>query len=353
MTGATRTEICLVLQGGGALGAYEYGAILALFDLMDEARSAGKDVVLKAVTGVSIGAINAACIVGASDRKDARKRLDALWTDFMISPPPFVPPAISNNLALFYVPNFYTFQPGWTYLYNTQALLRTLSEHVDFALLNGSETAFVVTAVDVEGGKLASFANRQVGDIAPRTIKAQHVLASCSLAPQFPWTDVAESDGSVRHYWDGGIVDNTPLGAAIDAFAADPGVGKLLVVMDLFPLQSRLPQNYTEVSERVDQLRFGNRLRQDTSTAKQFNELIAAVKRLAALVPALPADLHKVADTYKFVAPVEIALGPQDSLNDPYGFRDFSQEGIEQRRERGRAIALDKLRPYFTSGNTA
>ena len=28
-------EVGLVLQGGGALGAYEWGAIEALFDLMD------------------------------------------------------------------------------------------------------------------------------------------------------------------------------------------------------------------------------------------------------------------------------------------------------------------------------
>jgi NTE family protein len=351
MTGATRTEICLVLQGGGALGAYEHGGILALFDLLDQAKEAGRDVVLKAVTGVSIGAVNAACIVGAQDRKDARQRLDALWNDFTISPPPFVPPTISDNVALFYVPNFYTFQPGWTYLYNTHALLQTLSHRVDFDLLNRSDTALVITAVDVETGQLTWFANRPVGEIAPTAITAQHVLASGSLAPQFPWTDIAGSGGE-RHYWDGGIVDNTPLGAAIDAFDADPSVGKVLLVMNLFPLQSRLPQNYTEVSERVDQLRFGNRLRQDTSTAKQFNKLITAIKQLAALVPELPPDLRTLVASYKWVEPVEIVLGPQDSLHDPYGFRDFSQDGIEQRRERGRAIARDTLRPIF-AGLTA
>ena len=66
-------EIGLILQGGGALGAYEWGGILALFDLMDEAARAGRNVTLRIVTGVSIGAINAACLVGASDREDARR----------------------------------------------------------------------------------------------------------------------------------------------------------------------------------------------------------------------------------------------------------------------------------------
>ena len=93
MTGAantaapTRMEIGLVLQGGGALGAYEWGGILALFDLMDEAEKAGLHVALRAVTGVSIGAINAACIVGARDRNDARDRLGKLWNGFMIRAP--------------------------------------------------------------------------------------------------------------------------------------------------------------------------------------------------------------------------------------------------------------------------
>jgi NTE family protein len=85
MTGAAntavpaKTEIGLVLQGGGALGAYEWGAITALFDVIDEAIGSGQDITLRVVTGVSIGAINAACVVGATDRADARNRLGAMW----------------------------------------------------------------------------------------------------------------------------------------------------------------------------------------------------------------------------------------------------------------------------------
>ena len=68
-------EIGVVLQGGGALGAYEYGAMDALLELMDKIEADGRTVRLVAVTGVSIGAINAACVVGAKDRADARRRL--------------------------------------------------------------------------------------------------------------------------------------------------------------------------------------------------------------------------------------------------------------------------------------
>ena len=154
------TEIGLVLQGGGALGAYEYGAITALLELIDAAIAKGRDVTLKAVTGVSIGAINAACVVGSANRLDARRRLAALWNDFALTTPFFWPAHIARDLSLYGLPRFYAMRPdllalsSWTYLYNTNPLLRTLAEHIDFDALNASETAFVVTAVDVEKGEL-------------------------------------------------------------------------------------------------------------------------------------------------------------------------------------------------------
>ena len=213
-------EIGLVLQGGGALGAYEWGAITALFDLIDEAIGGGQDITLRVVTGVSIGAINAACVVGATDRADARNRLSAMWGDFMIELP-YLPPSANRDLALYKVPHFYTYRsdllaaPTWTYLYDTHQLLQTLSDHVDFGVLNANKTtAFVITAVDVESGVLTRFTNQKVGHTEPTTIEPHHVLASGSIPPQFPWTDISAGDGQVHHYWDGGIVDNTPLGDA-------------------------------------------------------------------------------------------------------------------------------------------
>ena len=69
------------------------------------------------------------------------------------------------------------------------------------------------------------------------------------------------------HYWDGGLVDNAPLADAIDSFSADPDVERLLVVFNLYPLRARLPTNLPEVHDRVHELSFGNRLRQDARTA--------------------------------------------------------------------------------------
>src|SRR5205807_7186667 len=121
-------EIGLVLQGGGALGAYEFGAVVALLELMDLIAVPGRSVRLVAVTGVSIGAINAACIVGARDRKDARQRLRALWADLTLETPRYWLPAASRNLSLFGLPSFYTPRRdvwnvlNWTSYYDTEPM---------------------------------------------------------------------------------------------------------------------------------------------------------------------------------------------------------------------------------------
>jgi NTE family protein len=349
-------EVGLVLQGGGALGAYEYGGIICLLDLIDAAEKNGHNVVLKAVTGVSIGAINAACLVGAADRADARARLSAVWKELSSGIAAHLPPAISSSFSLLEVPHFYRMRmdffawPTWTYVYNTDALVETLKKHVDFNALNASQTAFVITAVDVESGALTPFANCATNGTKPTKIEPQHVLASGSLAPQFPWTDVSDS-GGVHHYWDGGLVDNTPLGYAIDGFSAEPGVDRILVVMNLFPMKAKLPRSLTQVNERVDQLRFGNRLRQDTENADMITDLVATIDALCQHVTGeLPADIVKKIDRargYKQVRTFEIALSSEDGADDQYGFRDFSSGGIEARRQKGHDLTLAKLQHVF------
>ena len=353
---AKATEIGLVLQGGGALGAYEYGAITALLELIDEAIGKGHAVSLKAVTGVSIGAINAACVVGAAGRTDARRRLASLWNDLVLETPMFWPRQARRDLALYGLPNFYSLRADmlsfatWTHVYDTRPLLPTLTRHVDFAELNASDTVFVVTAVDVESGVLKRFSNKKLDKTERTSIEPHHVLASGSLPPQFPWTEIKEGSDA-RHYWDGGIVDNTPLTDAIDAFSVDKDVRRLLVVMNLFPQAARLPTTLFEVTERVDGLRFGNRMHQDTKTADRINMLASTIDALAGLVPGeLPPELAlnvAKARAFKLVKTIEVTLEPESESADEYGFRDFSREGIESRRAAGRAIALSTLRPEF------
>jgi NTE family protein len=341
-------EVGLVLQGGGALGAYEWGAIEALFDLMDETEKAGRKIDLRVVTGVSIGAINAACIVGSADRSDARARLGDLWNDFVIKAPAFVPEAFVENFALYEVPNFYKFAPdwSWTYLYQTSELLDTLGRRVNFGTLNKSKTVFVVTAVDVNTGELTWFANQPVGEIARTAIEPKHVLASGSLPPQFPWTPIGEGT-DIHYYWDGGLIDNTPLGAAIDAFTKD-GVTRILAVMNLFPQLASLPKSYVQVDDRINQLRFGNRLSQDASNANRINDLLAMIVDLVAYAPPeQQAAAQVLLDRLKKVETVEVKLSQDGSYAEPAAFRDFSQQGIERRRARGYDAALAALKQYF------
>src|SRR5260221_5374537 len=275
-------EVGVVLQGGGALGAYECGALNALLELMDEFAEQGRRIALKVVTGISIGSINAACVVGAKSNADARARLNALWDDLTLETPPFWMQAAQRDLAYFGLPGFYVPRPDfwtaptWTYVYDTRPLLVTLGRHVDFAALNASPTAFAVTAVEVVTGALRAVVNQPLGKVPATKIEPRHVLASGSLPPGFPWTAI---DG--MPHWDGGIVDNTPLGLAIDAFSADADVDSMLVVMNLYPLRARLPRNLAAVEDRLHELSFGNRLRQDHDMARRIKTPVENIDELA------------------------------------------------------------------------
>jgi len=352
-------EIGLVLQGGGALGAYECGAVSALLELMEQARGCGCTINLKAVTGVSIGAINAACVVGAKDFADARRRLHGLWDDLTLNAPSFWPHEVQRDLSLFGLPGFY--QPRvdyltlahWTSYYDTRPLLATLTKYVDFALLNANETMLVVSAVDVESGELTRFSNNPYARGEATTITPKHVLASGSLPPQFPWTEIAG-----RRYWDGGLVNNAPLGDAIAAFSHGKDIDRLLVVMDLYPLRGRLPRSIAEVEDRVHELSFGNRLRQDHQVADQINDLIRTIEELAPRVPseAMTPLLQERVDRareFKLVTVIDIDMqtraagGGEDPTDDKDGIRDFSAPTVASRRAHGHANAHNVLFPLF------
>jgi NTE family protein len=357
-------EIGVVLQGGGALGAYECGGMAALFELMDSAHAAGRAVVLKSVVGVSVGAINAACIVGAANRADGRKRLDALWDDLILTAPGFWPREVQRDLSLFGLPGFYTQRTDflsfatWTSFYDTSPLRATLERHVDFAALNESETFFLVTAVDINKGELKRFSNRAIGGDPPTKIASEHIMASGSLPPQFPWTKIEGSN-----YWDGGLVDNAPLGDAIDAFSYGDDVYRILVVMDLYPLRARLPRRLADVEDRMHELSFGNRLRQDRETAMRVNEFVNTIGQLAALVPhdAMAAELSERvarARAFKTINVVDVDMqNPniegrprlQDPSDDEFGLRDFSRETVSRRRADGYRLVRDRLAPVFAS----
>lgn len=362
-TSSKPIEVGVVLQGGGALGAYECGALIALLELMDEFAAQGQGIALKVMAAVSIGSINAACVVGAKSHADACARLNALWDDLTLAAPPFWTQAAQRDLAYFGLPGFYSPRPdfwtapSWTYVYDTRPLLATLARHVDFAALNANPTIFAVTAVEIVTGTMRVFANKPLGHVPATRIEPRHVLASGSLPPGFPWTEI---DG--MPYWDGGLVDNAPLGLAIDAFSTDPDVDRMLVVMNLYPLRARLPRNLAGVEDRMHELSYGNRIRQDHDSARRINALVETIDELAAKVAPddrsdwLNARLDE-ARRYKVIdcivnidmqdPAVTLVPSAQSPADDKNGMRDFSPETVRRRRRDGFRFAQDVLRPAF------
>lgn len=240
-------DIGLVMQGGGALGAYEYGAVTCLVE-------AGFKPV--AVTGVSIGAINAAAIAGARDG-DVAGSLRALWDAITLAPVPFVPADRQDSMSMFGNPGFWSSRRDWynaatwTSLCDVSAMRRTLDQVVDFGRINDAgpdQVRLALTALNVGTGESVRFSNQKM------RITADHVLASGSLPPAFPMTEI---DG--QQYWDGGLFDNTPLRPLVEMLTPEQTESLPIVVLDLFPSSDAIPGNMIELKNRMMEVSFENR----------------------------------------------------------------------------------------------
>ena len=280
-------ETILVLQGGGALGAYQAGVYEAMY------QTAGLHGPLNWVAGISIGAINAALIAGNPPERRV-PRLREFWERVSSSQatPNYAPinfgrdllnDASANHSVVFGVPGFFAprmppapFQPSGTpgaiSYYDTEPLRRTLEELVDFKLLNSGAVRLSVGAVNVRTGNFAYF------DTAHHHLDARHVMASGALPPGFAPVEI---DG--EHYWDGGIVSNTPLQYVLD----QPGKKRRVVFqVDLFAARGALPATLAEVAEREKDIRFSSRTRLNTTNQLDRQVIAQAAQRLLKKLPA-------------------------------------------------------------------
>ena len=330
----------LVLQGGGALGAFELGVIEWLLD-----NRIAPDV----VSGVSIGAINATVLAG-SKRADPRDELRALWEELTTPalPPPF--DVANGQVSLFGNPGMYAPRADvlnfwhWTSLYQTGPLRRTLARHVDFEKLGpenftrpagASAPRLILTATNLVTGKLDRF------DSTEMCLTPEHVVASGSLPPSFPMTTATTPGGRPMPYWDGGLFDNTPLSKVIDALEESPDPDKTMYVVNLFPSGAPLPHNMADVITRMMTLAFSNRMEKDLERARQTTEIIKLVQELDRLLPAHP-ELQPLTQHpgYQAVKGLEKPIRIVNITNtDVTGPADFSPEAIESRRLRGYAAA--------------
>jgi len=290
--GATPHEECiLVLQGGGALGAYQAGVYESL---------AAMEQVPDWVAGISIGAINAALIAGNVPERRV-ERLREFWEG--VSSSPFAAPALPSALnqldgardavnetnatmaMLFGVNGFFTpripaapFQPPGTLAaisyYDTEPLKKTLERLIDFDLLNSDRVRCSVGAVSITTGNFKYFDTRHRGQV----IDARHIMASGALPPGFPPIEI---DG--EFYWDGGLVSNTPLQYVLD----QPGRRERLVFqVDLFAARGAMPATLAEANEREKDIRYSSRTRLNTTFELRRQATLQAAKRLVAKLPA-------------------------------------------------------------------
>ena len=273
----------VVLQGGGALGAYEYGVLKALY----EQRPGFRPV---AVAGISIGAITAAVLGGA--KSDPISALDRLWRDKLTVSPPlpivWLPKQIDQTLAALGNPGMYRLQAGlftapWTLtsIYDTAPLRQTLTELVDPAILNDEETRVFVGATQICTGKIEFFDSR-----CPGGLTFEHVVASGSLPPGFPMTEI---EG--EWYWDGGLFSNTPLSPAINALEeaadGDPSAVRELIVVELFPMNAPIPRTMHDVLQRMVQLQYTSRLTLDEKFFEKTDRVVDLLAKIDQFVDLL------------------------------------------------------------------
>lgn len=281
-------QIALLLQGGGALGAYQAGVYEAL---------AEADLHPDWVAGISIGAINSAIIAGNAPMR----RVDALrefWTAVSASPlgiPYFeavelkddfhhqlVNQAHAVNILLFGAPNFFVprmppptiWSPGSSdkaSYYDNTPLRATLERLVDFDRINSGEMRLSVGAVEVRSGNFTYF------DTTTHKIAFEHIVASGSLPPGFPATKIGN-----EYFWDGGLISNTPMEWVLGSV---PRRDTLAFQVDLWNARGELPKDMIGVEVRHKEIIYSSRNRAATERYKYVQKLRIALARLLEKIP--------------------------------------------------------------------
>jgi NTE family protein len=254
-------RIALILQGGGALGSYQAGVYQAL---------AEANLHPDWVAGISIGAVNGALIAGNPPERRV-DRLREFWEDVSVSPfgvPYFASLEFHDEFTLsvvnqvrslgillggapgFFKPRVPPFlhpngsREALSY-YDVAPLKATLERLVDFDVINDGRMRFSVGAVNVRTGNFVCF------DSTTHHIGPEHVVASGSLPPGFPATEI---EG--EHYWDGGLVSNRPLQSVLDT---SPRKDTLAFQLDLRSACGDFPRNLLESEARQKDIRSSSR----------------------------------------------------------------------------------------------
>ena len=333
-------QVVLVLQGGGALGAYQVGVYQALHEAGIEPDW---------VIGTSIGAINAALICG--NRPEHRLgRLNAFWGEveqqgaFASAFDPFgIGPMLGTmNTVLRGIPSFFTPNLGaWrgtraqssveqASYYSTAPLRATLQELIDWEYLCDCRTRLTVGAVNVCTGQMRYFDTRE------EPLGVDHVMASGALPPAF---GAIRIDG--EPYWDGGIYSNTPIEAVLDD---KPRRDSLIFAVNVWHQKAPEPSSIWEVMSRQKDIQFASRADSHIARQKQIHRLRHVIRELTKELPAARQGDEKVKELASWGCGTQMhvahLLAPRLKSEDHTKDIDFTPNGIRARREAGHADTM-------------
>jgi len=340
----TNGQVVLVLQGGGALGAYQVGVYQALHEAGVEPDW---------VIGTSIGAINASLIAG-NKPEDRLAKLDAFWRKMERpgAPPlaqawPGVFDAWSYWTTLLNgIPGFFTPNPRaiWSThfplgvdhaaYYSTAALRETLVELVDLSLINTTSPRLTVGAANVQTSMMRYFDSRQ------SPITAEQIMASGALPPAFPAVRIDD-----EFYWDGGILSNTPTEVIFDDY---PRRNSLIFAVHLWNPTGPVPRTIWEVLHRQKDIQYSSRIASHIARQQQSHRLRHVISQLVKQIPPEQRNSEVVRELagYGCVTQMHVVrlLVPRVDNENHTKDIDFSAYGIAARRHAGYEAAMDALK---------
>ena len=330
-------QVVLVLQGGGALGAYQVGVYQALHEAGIEPDW---------VIGTSIGAINAALIAGNPPERRL-ERLDEFWRHVELQdalPGPLDWLGMGNWVAnmttvmrgipAFFEPNLGALRGVQAALgvesaawYHTEPLRRTLRELVDFDQLQGGGMRLTVGAVNVCSGQMRYFDTRR------ETVRLDHVMASGALPPAFPAVRI---DGEA--YWDGGLYSNTPIEAVLDD---NPRRDSLIFAVNVWHQTAPQPESIWQVMGRQKDIQYASRADSHIARQKQIHKLRHIIRELHRQLPPSRQQEARELASWGCGTTMHVAhlLAPRLEGESHMKDIDFSAAGVHARRSAGLADA--------------
>ncbi len=337
----------LVLQGGGALGAYQYGALKGFYEVNPNFNP-------EIVTGTSIGSINGAVMLGG--KYGAIKSLKKLWDALKIPSIPLIPQEWQAKTSKFGNPNMYYVNPAIMLspltadsIYNLSPFRKLLLDIIDFDKLNDKKTSkLVIETVNVETGQLKQFSNRD-----EKGIDIDKLLACVSIPPNFPAMQV-DND----YYWDGGLYANMPLSPAINFLEECEATEREVIVISLFRKNGVLPTSISEITDRIKEIIFESKLNLDRKSFDKMNNNILLIRQVKELLEQIEKDdsikqsIKDEADKitknstfnnllqHKEIDPLTILQYEAEGVE---GTDDFTPQAVESRIRQGQRDAINSF----------